>query len=131
MIHFDPNSVKPIYEQIVDQFIKLIGNQVLKPDEQLPSVRELASSVRINPNTIQRAYKLLESRNYIYSVPGKGNFVSPNQTVLSAEISRAEKRFKNSILELKKLGVGNSHIVELTHMTLKGVENHAKNTILE
>jgi len=131
MISFDQNSSKPIYEQIYEQFVKLISNKVLKTDEQLPSVRDLASTVRINPNTIQRAYKLLESKNYIYSVPGKGNFVSKVEYLISAEIERAEYQFIGSIKEMKILGVSDERVMELTQMTLKGVESDASSKYAE
>lgn len=131
MISFDQNSSKPIYEQIYEQFVKLISNKVLKTDEQLPSVRDLASSVRINPNTIQRAYKLLESKNYIYSVPGKGNFVSKVENLISAEIERAEYQFVGSIKEMKTLGVSDERVMDLTQMTLKGVESDASSKYAE
>ncbi len=131
MINFDQNSSKPIYEQIYEQFVKLISNKVLKTDEQLPSVRDLASSVRINPNTIQRAYKLLESKNYIYSVPGKGNFVSKADNLISAELERAENQFVRSIKEMKILGITDERVMDLTQMTLKGVESDASNKFVE
>lgn len=67
----------PIYEQLVEKFKELIIHHVLKPDEQLPSVRVLARDMTINPNTIQKAYGELEAQGYIYSVKGKGSFVSP------------------------------------------------------
>jgi GntR family transcriptional regulator len=131
MISFDQNNSKPIYEQIYEQFVKLISNKVLKTDEQLPSVRDLASSVRINPNTIQRAYKLLESKNYIYSVPGKGNFVSKVENLISAEMKRAENQFVRSIKDMKILGITDERVMDLTQMTLKGVESDASSKFAE
>ncbi len=131
MINFNQNSSQPIYEQIYEHFVKLISNKVLKTDEQLPSVRDLASSVRINPNTIQRAYKLLESKNYIYSVPGKGNFVSKTENLISAEVERAEHIFIKSIKELKILSVSDERVLNLTQMTLKGVESDASSKFTE
>lgn len=65
-----------IYEQIKNQIIKFINAGVLKADDKLPSVRELASSLGINPNTVQKAYSELEADGYIYSLNKKGNFVS-------------------------------------------------------
>lgn len=67
---------RPIYEQIKEQAIKLIMTGVLKPGDKLQSVRELAAELVINPNTIQRAYRELESDGYIHTVPGKGCFVA-------------------------------------------------------
>ena len=65
---------RPIYEQIMDELRKMIISGVFAPDEKLPSVRELAQQLAINPNTIQRAYNELESEGYAVSVPGKGCF---------------------------------------------------------
>jgi GntR family transcriptional regulator len=67
--------VRPIYSQIADGFRNQITSGVLRSDEKLPSVRELAAELSINPNTIQRAYRLLEAEGWIATVPGKGCFV--------------------------------------------------------
>lgn len=76
MITIDYQSRMPIYEQIVERFQLLIIKGVLKPDDQMPSVRSLALKLSINPNTIQKAYAQLEQQGYIYPVKGRGNFVS-------------------------------------------------------
>lgn len=78
-ISIDFRNRKPIYEQIVDRFEILIVNGVLDADSQLPSVRALAVELSINPNTIQKAYSILEQNGYIYPVKGRGNFVSGNE----------------------------------------------------
>ena len=75
MLNINYRDPRPVYEQISDGFKKLIMAGVLKKDEKMPSVREMASQYAINPNTIQRAYRDLETEGYIYSVPGKGSFV--------------------------------------------------------
>ena len=75
MVHLDYRDARPIYSQIVDGFRAQITSGVLTPGEKLPSVRELAASLTINPNTIQRAYRELESAGWIVTVPGKGCFV--------------------------------------------------------
>lgn len=77
MFELDLRSRMPIYEQLVEKIKELIINNVMKPDEQLSAVRVLAGELTINPNTIQKAYRELERRGYIYSVPGKGSFVRP------------------------------------------------------
>ncbi|WP_028591870.1 GntR family transcriptional regulator [Paenibacillus massiliensis] len=77
MFELDVRSRKPIYEQLMDKIRSLIVSRALAPDEQLPSVRVLSSQLTVNPNTIQKAYRELEREGYIYSVPGKGSFVSP------------------------------------------------------
>ncbi|SOC44526.1 GntR family transcriptional regulator [Salinicoccus kekensis] len=76
MFNIDLKSRMPIYEQLVNHIRMLIIQNVLETDEKLPSVRSLAQELTINPNTIQKAYRELENEGYIYSVPGKGNFVS-------------------------------------------------------
>ena len=81
MIAIDVQSRKPIYEQIVERFETLIVSGVLAPDSQLPSVRALAMELSINPNTIQKAYTMLEQEGFIYPVRGRGNFVSGDETL--------------------------------------------------
>ncbi len=76
MIVLDYRDSRPIYEQVVEKFKLLILKGVLKQDDKMPSVRSLAMELSINPNTIQRAYAQLETQGYIYTVKGKGNFVS-------------------------------------------------------
>ena len=76
MVHLDYRDVRPIYLQIVDGFRAQILAGVLQSGEKLPSVRELATGLSINPNTIQRAYRQLEALGWIATVPGKGCFVS-------------------------------------------------------
>ena len=75
MIHLDYRDARPIYSQIVDGFRERILAGILPAGEKLPSVRELAASLTINPNTIQRAYRELEAGGWIATVPGKGCFV--------------------------------------------------------
>jgi GntR family transcriptional regulator len=71
MLELDLRSREPIYEHLVEKIKELIINKVLKADEQLPTVRELAGQLTVNPNTVQKAYRELEYRGYIYSVPAK------------------------------------------------------------
>ena len=75
MILIDYKSRKPIYEQIIDSIKSLIDSGVLERDDQLPSVRQLAQELAINPNTIQKAYGELEREGVIYSLKGRGSFV--------------------------------------------------------
>ena len=79
MINLDYQSRTPIYEQIISQIEKYVALGVLKPKEQIPSIREMASVLGINPNTVKKAYSILESRNILY-----GNEVNGAKNVLSA-----------------------------------------------
>jgi GntR family transcriptional regulator len=72
----DLKSRTPIYTQVVENFKRLIISGALPPDEKVPSVREMAQTLTVNPNTVQKAYRELESRGYFYTVLGQGNFIS-------------------------------------------------------
>ena len=78
MVHLDYRDAKPIYTQIVENFRTQIAAGILQPGDKLPSVRELATRLSINPNTIQRAYRELEAAGFIQTLPGKGCFVCGN-----------------------------------------------------
>ena len=75
MINLNPKDSRPIYEQISEKMRDLIIGGYLKEDDKIPSVRDMAASLAINPNTIQKAYKTLETEGYIYSKASKGYFV--------------------------------------------------------
>ncbi len=105
MLHLDFGDHRPLYEQIKDKLKQHIISGVLKENEKLPSVRELAASLTINPNTIQKAYKDLESEGYIYSQKAKGSFVSPRETTADEADAQSLKNSLASIAEeLKFLG---------------------------
>ena len=91
MILLDLKDSRPIYEQIVDKFRLLMLNGVLKSEDKMPSVRTLAMELSINPNTIQRAYGELERQGYIYTVAGRGNFVS--------EIGDLREKYKKEVFD--------------------------------
>jgi GntR family transcriptional regulator len=76
MFTVDPKSPLPIYEQLVAQIIRSIARGLLRSGEQMPYVRELASTLLVNPNTVSRAYQELESRIIIVTMRGKGSFIS-------------------------------------------------------
>ena len=76
MIHLDLHDPRPMYEQVVDQMEMLAARGVLEADSKLPSVRQMAMELSLNPNTVQKAYSELLNRVVIYSVRGKGNFLS-------------------------------------------------------
>lgn len=76
MFSIDLTSRIPIYEQIYSKIIDLAISGTLKEHSQLPSVRSLAKDMRVNPNTVAKAYQELERRGIIYSVPGRGSFIA-------------------------------------------------------
>ena len=114
MIDLDYRDGKSIYEQIVCRFRDLIVNGILKPDDRLPSVRELSISLTVNPNTVQKAYKELEADGYIYSIKGKGNFVSEAKDVRSNQKTRElYETLAETVNELMYLGEKKEKITQL------------------
>lgn len=129
MIKIDNNSSRAIYEQIYDEMARLILSKALKPDEQLPSVRELAALLKINPNTIQKSYKYLELDNYIYTVKGKGNFVKDANELRSIHTKNMEGQLENAIKSLKEFGLKDDNVIELVKKILNrngGAETNVK-----
>ena len=100
MIQLNYRDSKPIYEQIKDGLRKLVISNSLSADEKLPSVRELAAKLAINPNTIQKAYRDLESEGYIYTVTGKGTFVAERKEVYDARAKELLTEFDEIVEEL-------------------------------
>ena len=96
MIQIDLTSRVPIYEQICTNIIRLASAGVLKPGDKLLPVRSLASELGINPNTVAKAYKLLENDGYIVSNVGRGNYGSDKLTKDCAERAMALDDFKQS-----------------------------------
>ncbi len=111
MITIDYQSRKPIYEQIVEKFQLLIVKGVLLPDSQMPSVRALAVELAINPNTIQKAYAMLEQQGYIYPVKGRGNFVTDNQDVLQQKRQEFFENLRDLIKKGKDMGISKKECI--------------------
>lgn len=111
MIRLNFRDSRPIYEQIMENLRKLIVSGAIAPEERLPSVRELATKLAINPNTIQRAYRELESEGYIYTVPGKGSFAAPGAGVSLQKRGELFRRLEEAAVELKYAGVPLEEIV--------------------
>lgn len=112
LIQLNYRDSKPIYEQIKDGFRKLIISNSLSANEKLPSVRELASGLAINPNTIQKAYRDLESEGYVYSVAGKGTFVAEHQSVWDGRQHELLEEFDEIVEELYFLSVKKETLLE-------------------
>ena len=112
MIHLDYRDSRPIYTQIIDGFREQIATGVLQPGEKLPSVRELAAALAINPNTIQRSYRQLEVEGWIATVPGKGCFVCGSEQTQQRERERWYSAFDESAAALMALGVLRQTLVQ-------------------
>ena len=118
MIALDYADKRPLYEQTKEKLRELIISGVLKPHDKIPSVRELASNLSINPNTIQKAYRELEQEGYIYSVTAKGNYVSPRENtdkVSSARLEELCDSLKATASGMKFLGMKKEDVLKLVN----------------
>lgn len=115
MIILDYRDSRPIYEQVVEKYKMLILKGVLQQDEKMPSVRNLAMELSINPNTIQRAYATLESQGYIYTVKGKGNFVSDKATLMKDYQKEISSQLSEVCKQAASAGMGREEFMTLVN----------------
>ena len=113
MISLDYRDSRPLYQQVKDSLRRMMLTGLLEPDEKLPSVRSLATQLAINPNTIQRAYAELEAEGYIYSVAGRGSFVSAGDGEHLRRIAELTGRLVPLLEELKSLGYTREQLLAL------------------
>ena len=116
MFTLDYRSRAPIYEQLYNNISRLAALGALAADEQLPSVRSLAQDLGVNPNTVQKAYQMLEHDGIIYSLLGKGSFIASDLTPLLQKRMLAEKELTAALETAAKTGI-----------TQKEIEEHVKN----
>ena len=119
MITLDYKSDKPLHEQITQRIKDLIICGALKSGDQLPSVRELSVDLTVNPNTVQRAYKTLETEGVIYSIRGKGNFVAKICEADSQTIDKLYFSLTEIVRELAFFGESPEKILKITENILK------------
>lgn len=120
MISVNFRDPRPIYEQVKEGFRQLILSGALAAEDKMPSVRELAGTLAINPNTIQRAYRELEAEGYICSVPGKGSFVLERSSAAAARKRELLKELDGCLRELRLLGVTEEELID----HVRGGESH-------
>ncbi len=121
MVHLDYRDARPIYTQIADNFRTQIRAGILQAGDKMPSVRELAGELAINPNTIQRAYRELETQGWIASVPGKGSFICGGEEA-PAHIAPLWEAFDKASSALLDAGISRQAILQ--HLT-QGGDTHA------
>lgn len=105
MIQLNHRDGRPIYEQIVEGFRKLILSGALQEGDKLPSVRELSTQLAVNPNTIQRAYRELEAEGCVYAVPAKGIFARAPGELRREKIDTLKRELRETAAQLRALGV--------------------------
>lgn len=120
MLGINLNGSTPIYEQLISKIENLVLNGILEPNESLPSVRELATNLAINPNTVQKAYTYLEHIGVTYSVSGKGRFVTDNVDILrQRKITDAYFELENALYKLKELGENQKNVSDRVNSFFK------------
>ena len=110
MFILDYKDARPIYEQVVDKFQKLILTGALEPNTKMPSVRSLAVELSINPNTIQRAYSELEREGFIYTVKGRGNFVAYDESLLRYRKDEIYRKLEEIVREAGEIGISRQEL---------------------
>lgn len=117
MIAIDLHSRVPVYEQIEEQIIWLINSGVYTPDTRLPSIRSLASELKLNVNTVKRAFSELEAKGVVYSLQGKGVFVSPFYDGNNALKKEALNNLSTALRSARAKGVTKEEISDLVDET--------------
>ncbi|MBQ7800909.1 MAG: GntR family transcriptional regulator [Oscillospiraceae bacterium] len=112
MVHLDYRDTRPIYAQIADGYREQIAAGILQSGDKLPSVRELAAELSINPNTIQRSYRQLEAEGWIATVPGKGCFVCGLPEYTLEQRQELLAAFDKTAAALLRLGVTRDALIE-------------------
>lgn len=121
-VFLDYQSRAPIYEQIKTQIISQIGNGVLTGDEQLPSLRQISSKLSVNINTVKRALSELEAQGIVYTVPGKGIFISGETTTINVIADELLRDSRAAVTKAKNAGVSEEDMMALIKEIYKGGE---------
>ena len=113
MFTINYQSPTPVYKQLYENVIRLVSFGALKPNDKLPPVRTLAGELGINPNTVSKAYSMLENDGYIYSAVGRGSFISENFNSREAEKIEIKKKLKDGFLSAYGFGVKREEVLEI------------------
>ena len=119
MIHLDLHDPRPMYEQVVDQMEMLAARGVLEADSKLPSVRQMAMELSLNPNTVQKAYAMLERDGVIRSAPGRGSFLAEQSALLDTRRRAALENLRTAVTEAVQAGVAKAKILETVNLCLE------------
>lgn len=113
MVNLDYQSRIPIYEQIVNEIEKYVALGILEENMQIPSIREMAGNLGINPNTVKKSYDILENRGVITTVSTKGTFISSDtKKATNDKINKEIDIIRNKINDLTKMGISYDEIIE-------------------
>ena len=124
MILIDVKSRQPIYEQLYNGIVRLSALGAMLPGEQLPSVRSLAQELGVNPNTVQKAYQLLERDGLIVSAPGKGSFLADQGGKLNEKRLKSKETLKQAVTDALASGMSGEEIRSSVETILSGGGPH-------
>lgn len=113
MLALNYRDPRPIYEQLKEKLRRLILTGAIASDEKLPSVRDLAAELSVNPNTIQRAYRELEAEGFVYTVTGRGSFAAVLTQVDDSRVQKLMRDFSAAASELQQLGISKEQLTKL------------------
>lgn len=119
MLYIDYKSGTPIYEQVYNGILQLAALGVLNPGDQLPSVRAVASEAGVNPNTVQKAYAMLERDGIIRSAPGRGSFLAEQSALLDTRRRAALENLRTAVTEAVQAGVAKAKILETVNRSFE------------
>lgn len=114
MFPIDPRDTRAIYEQIIDNIKEQVIKGILKPGDQLPSVRQLASMLTVNANTVMKAYGELERQEVIETVRGKGAFISmaPSKNISEKQLTELRTVLKTSCIKMHYMGMSKEEVLD-------------------
>ena len=121
MFRIDPRSAVPVYQQLVRQIVRLIVSGDLADGDKLPSIRQLASEVKLNPNTVAKAYRHLENRGFVTSRKGMGVYVSTEEMNIEKDRMEIFRQLADEFIsKAAGLGLDSNRIIEGLSRRLKG-----------
>ena len=124
MFTINYQSREPIYEQLYNNVIRLIGMGILSPHEKLPTVRALAQQLGINPNTVSKSYQMLEQSGYIYSTGGKGSFVAGSSEIMNSRQEEAKNNVTKAVKSASDVGIPKEDVNKIVDDVYFGGENN-------
>lgn len=122
MFHIDYKSGIPIYEQLYRSVVSMAAAGVFQPGQSLPSVRAVAQELGVNPNTVQKAYALLERDGMTYSLPGKGSFLADTAGAVKKRQEQARETLRQAVGEALQSGLQTAELVQLVETWGKDVD---------
>ena len=123
MILLDYRDKRPIYEQVVEKLERLIASGGLEPLTKMPSVRSLAVELAVNPNTVQRAYTQLEQDGYLYTVAGRGSFVTAENEWKKNLQEKVLAQWQEATREARDTGLKEEELLKQLHQLYKEADH--------